>query len=361
MSQFQTNGLKMILVTGGAGFIGSNFVKNWLEHESDSLLNLDKLTYAGNLNNLKECAQDSRYQFAQGDIGDRLLVRRILEETKPRAILNFAAESHVDRSIDAPENFIQTNIVGTYSLLEEALIYWRELPNEEKALFRFLQISTDEVYGSLSIEDPSFIEESPYLPTNPYSASKASADHLVKAYNHTYQLPTLVTKSSNNFGPLQFPEKFIPHTILQAIDRKPIHLYGDGLQIRNWIYVQDHCNALRMVLEKGRVGESYNIAGECELTNLELAKRICTILNEIKPNGSYESLIVHVQDRPGHDRRYSLDASKIRQELGWHSEKEFNRNLRTTIEWYLSNPEWTENVLSGEYRNWVKQHYRGAE
>jgi dTDP-glucose 4,6-dehydratase len=353
----------MILVTGGAGFIGANFIKEWLRHTSESLINLDKLTYAGNLANLADCAEDSRYQFVQGDICNRELVREILEESQPRAIINFAAESHVDRSIHAPENFIQTNIVGTYSLLEEALIYWRELPPEEKEQFRFLHISTDEVYGALSAEDPPFTESSPYLPTNPYSASKASADHLVQAYGKTYQLPVLITKSSNNFGPLQFPEKFIPHAILQALDGKPIHLYGDGLQVRNWIYVLEHCQALRLVLEKGKKGDSYNISSQTELTNLELAHHICALLDELLPNSAFRphaSLIVHVTDRPGHDRRYALNASKALRELGWSSLGNFVEDLRTTVKWYLAHPEWIENILSGDYHNWVQKHYKGS-
>jgi len=349
----------MILVTGGAGFIGANFIKEWLLHTSDSLINLDKLTYAGNLANLSDCSADPRYEFVQGDICNRKLVREILQQYQPRALINFAAESHVDRSIQAPENFIQTNIVGTYSLLEEALIYWRELPPEEKAQFRFLHISTDEIYGSLSADEAPFTEESPFLPSNPYSASKASADHLVQAYGKTYHLPVLITKSSNNFGPLQFPEKFIPHTILQALDGKSIHLYGDGLQIRNWIDVRDHCEALRLVLEKGKPGESYNISSQTELTNLGLAHQICAILDQLRPATSpYASLIVHVEDRPGHDRRYALNSTKALRELGWQSQGNFSDDLQSTIKWYLANLAWIENILSGEYHHWMRTHYK---
>lgn len=352
----------MILVTGGAGFIGSNFIKNWLHYEKDPIINLDKLTYAGNLHNLFGICENPLYHFVQGDIQDRALVREILHKYHPHSIIHFAAESHVDRSIHAPEAFIQTNILGTYCLLEEALAYWNELSDERKKHFRFLQISTDEVFGSLTSFAPASTEVSPYRPNNPYSASKASADHLVEAFGHTYHLPILITRSANNFGPFQFPEKFIPHLILQAIQGNTIPIYGDGLQVRNWIYVHDHCNAIRQVLEKGTVGESYNIAGIKETTNLELAEMICGILDELKPDSPvlpHSSLIVHVKDRPGHDRRYSLNGTKIWKELGWMPEASFEQQLRETVQWYLSHSHWVENILSGEYQNWIKQHYQG--
>ncbi|MBS4168059.1 dTDP-glucose 4,6-dehydratase [Parachlamydia sp. AcF125] len=352
----------MVLVTGGAGFIGSNFIRNWLQYEKDPVVNLDKLTYAGNLHNLSEVCENPLYRFVRGDIQDRALVREILLQYQPRAIIHFAAESHVDRSIHSPSNFIQTNILGTYCLLEEALAYWKELSDEKKKHFRFLHISTDEVFGSLSPFAPASTETSAYLPKNPYSASKAAADHLVEAFGHTYQLPILITRSANNFGPCQFPEKFIPHLILQAMQGKPIPLYGDGLQVRNWIYVQDHCNAIRKVLIQGTVGESYNIAGIKETTNLELAEWICEILDELKPDASvrpHSSLIVHVKDRPGHDRRYALDGSKIGKELSWMPEASFETQLRETLKWYLNHPGWVNNILSGEYQNWIKHHYQG--
>lgn len=350
----------MILITGGAGFIGSNFILRWFSRENTPIVNLDKLTYAGNLNNLARLEHDPRYIFVHGDIVDRSLVRQLLEKHQPRAILNFAAETHVDRSIHNPESFIQTNIFGTNILLEESLKYWKHLSPEKQKAFRYLQVSTDEVYGSLAKDAPPAGEKSPYEPNSPYAASKASADHLVRAYHHTYGLPTLTTNSSNNFGPYQFPEKLIPLMIVHALQGKPLPIYGDGLNIRNWIYVEDHCHGIALVLEKGIPGETYNIGGQSETTNKEIVHTICQILDELRPDSPHvphSSLIKYVKDRPGHDRRYSLDSTKIKQQLGWSPKGNFAENLRKTVSWYLDNLVWMDNVMSGEYRDWITTQY----
>jgi dTDP-glucose 4,6-dehydratase len=328
----------LILVTGGAGFIGANFVLDWLATEQESVVTLDKLTYAGNINNLKSLQNDARHRFVQGDINDRDLVKSLLRQHKPRAILHFAAESHVDRSIHGPEDFITTNIHGTFCLLESARAYWLALSAQEKNAFRFLQVSTDEVYGSLQLTDSPFSETTPYAPNSPYAASKAAADHLVRAYHHTYGLPTLTTNCSNNYGPYQFPEKLIPLTILNALQGKPLPIYGDGLNIRDWLYVGDHCAAIRQVLSKGRVGETYNIGGNNEKTNLEVVNTICAMLDEAQPNSKHTphaALITHVEDRLGHDRRYAIDAQKIARELGWKPTENFTTGIRKTVQWYL--------------------------
>lgn len=350
----------MIIVTGGAGFIGSNFIHNWIATEKTAVVNLDKLTYAGNLNNLADLVHNSLHHFVQGDIGNRELVHALLQKYRPSAIINFAAETHVDRSIRNPNNFVQTNIINSFALLDEAFNYWKELSSEEQASFRFLNISTDEVFGSLSPEALSTQEESPYHPNSPYSATKASFDHLVHAYQETYGFPTLTTYSSNNFGPFQFPEKIIPLMIVNALQGKPLPIYGDGNQIRNWIYVVDHCEALKLVLAKGKPGSRYNIGDTKETVNLDLVHSVCRLLDEIKPDNPvtpHRQLIKHVKDRPGHDRRYSLDSSKIRNELGWSLKYDFETNLRTTIHWYLDHLSWLENVINGEYRAWVTTHY----
>lgn len=349
----------MILVTGGAGFIGSNFVLDWLADNAEPVLNLDKLTYAGNLENLAALQGDPRHIFVQGDIGDRVLVDRLLTEYQPRAIVNFAAESHVDRSIHGPEDFIQTNVVGTFHLLESARGYWLGLSEQARQSFRFLHVSTDEVYGSLGPEDPPFTETTPYAPNSPYSASKAASDHLVRAYHHTYGLPTLTTNCSNNYGPYQFPEKLIPLMILNAVQGKPLPVYGDGLNIRDWLYVADHCTAIREVLARGRVGETYNIGGWNEKTNLEIVHTICALLDELRPHpqGPHARLITFVKDRPGHDRRYAIDARKIERELGWRPSETFATGIRKTVTWYLEHLDWVERVTSGAYRQWVKLHY----
>jgi dTDP-glucose 4,6-dehydratase len=348
----------VILVTGGAGFIGSNFVLDWIERVGEPVLNLDKLTYAGNINNLVSLGNDDRHVFVCGDIGDRKLLRRLLSEYRPRAIVNMAAESHVDRSIHGPEDFIQTNIVGTFHLLEEARGYWSELPDEQKKAFRFLHVSTDEVYGSLAEDDPAFTETTPYAPNSPYSASKAASDHLVRAYHHTYGFPALTTNCSNNYGPYQFPEKLIPLMILNALSGKPLPVYGDGLNVRDWLYVKDHCAAIRVVLARGRVGEVYNIGGWSEKTNLEVVHAICATLDELKPEAKpHRSKITLVRDRPGHDRRYAMDCRKIENELGWRPSATFESGIRMTVEWYLKNPAWIENVVSGSYKNWILRNY----
>jgi len=327
----------MLLVTGGAGFIGSNFVLSTVAQAGEPVVNLDKLTYAGSLKNLEGLRGDARHTFAQGDIAERPLVRKLLERHRPRAIVHLAAESHVDRSIEGPAEFVQTNVVGTFCLLEEARAYWSTLAATERAAFRFLHISTDEVYGSLGPEDPAFTEETPYAPNSPYSASKAASDHLVRAYHHTYGLPTLVTNCSNNYGPHQFPEKLIPLMIHQALAGKPLPVYGDGLNVRDWLYVEDHCSALREVLARGRPGEVYNVGGGAEMKNIELVRTLCALLDDAKPRtgGSYASLITFVKDRPGHDRRYAIDAGKIRRELGWRPQESFESGLRKTVRWYL--------------------------
>jgi len=349
-----------ILVTGAAGFIGSNFVLDWLEQCNEPVVNLDLLTYAGNLENLKDLIGDPRYQFAFGNIGDRELVGKLLADTKPRAVINFAAESHVDRSIHGPGEFIQTNIVGTFNLLESVRGYWNDLPEDQKTAFRFLHVSTDEVYGSLTKEDPPFSETNQYEPNSPYSASKAASDHLVRAWHHTYGLPVLTTNCSNNYGPYHFPEKLIPLCILNALNGKPLPIYGDGQQIRDWLYVKDHCSAIRRVLEAGQLGETYNVGGWNEKANLDVVNTLCTILDELQPRAdgqSYKTQITFVQDRPGHDRRYAIDARKLEKELGWKPQETFETGIRKTVQWYLDNQEWVSHVTSGEYRAWVETHY----
>ncbi len=327
----------MLLVTGGAGFIGSNFVLSTLAQAGETIVNLDKLTYAGSLKNLEALRGDARHTFVQGDIADRVLVRGLLERHRPRAIVHLAAETHVDRSIEGPAEFVQTNVVGTFCLLEEARAYWSALAAPERAAFRFLHVSTDEVYGSLGPGDAPFTEETPYAPNSPYSASKASSDHLVRAYHHTYGLPTLVTNCSNNYGPHQFPEKLIPLMIHHALAGKPLPVYGDGQNVRDWLYVADHCAALREVLARGRPGEVYNVGGGAEMKNLDLVKTLCALLDDAKPRtgGSYAGLITFVKDRPGHDRRYAIDSGKIRRELGWQPQESFESGLRKTVRWYL--------------------------
>ncbi len=350
----------MILVTGGAGFIGSNFILDWIASTGEAVVNLDKLTYAGNLENLASLKDDPRHVFVQGDINDGKLVAKLLGQHRPRAIIHFAAESHVDRSIHGPAEFIQTNINGTFSLLEEVRAYWQGLQGEEKAAFRFLHVSTDEVYGSLGPNDPLFTETTAYAPNSPYSASKAASDHLVRAYHHTYGLPTLTTNCSNNYGAFQFPEKLIPLIILNALNGKPLPIYGDGLNVRDWLYVGDHCAAIRAVLSGGRPGETYNIGGWNEKTNLDVVHTVCAILDELKPNPGithYSSLITYVKDRPGHDRRYAIDARKIERELGWKPMETFETGIRKTVRWYLDHQPWIENVVSGEYREWVGRNY----
>ena len=349
-----------LLVTGAAGFIGSNFVLDWLEQSNEPVVNLDLLTYAGNLENLMELEGDPRHQFVRGNIGDRNLVANLLADTKPRAVINFAAESHVDRSIHGPGEFIQTNIVGTFNLLESVRGFWNDLPEDQKTTFRFLHVSTDEVYGSLSKEDPPFSETNPYEPNSPYSASKAASDHLVRAWHHTYGLPVLTTNCSNNYGPYHFPEKLIPLCILNALNGKPLPIYGDGQQVRDWLYVKDHCSAIRRVLEAGQLGETYNVGGWNEKANLDVVHTLCAILDELQPRAdgqSYTTQITFVQDRPGHDRRYAIDARKLEKELGWKPQETFETGIRKTVQWYLENQEWVNHVTSGEYRHWVQMQY----
>ncbi len=351
----------MILVTGGAGFIGANFVLDWLACGDEPLVNLDKLTYAGNLQNLASLQGDARHLFVQGDIGDRELLSRLLAEHRPRAIVNFAAESHVDRSIHGPEDFIQTNVVGTFRLLEAVREYWQSMPGDERAAFRFLHVSTDEVYGTLAPEAPAFAETHSYEPNSPYSASKAASDHLVRAWHHTYGLPVLTTNCSNNYGPFHFPEKLIPLMIVNALAGKPLPVYGDGMQIRDWLYVRDHCSAIRRVLQAGRPGETYNVGGWNEKPNIEIVKTICALLDELRPRADgerYESQIAYVKDRPGHDRRYAIDARKIERELGWKPAETFETGIRKTVEWYLAHGEWVDAVTSGAYREWIDRQYR---
>jgi len=349
-----------ILVTGGAGFIGSNFVLQQMQAEASSVVNLDKLTYAGNLHNLDAIASDGRHKFVQGDIGDRALVRQLLGAHHPLAIVHFAAESHVDRSIRGPEDFVRTNIDGTFALLEETRAYWSALTDEEKKSFRFLHVSTDEVFGSLGADDPPFSEITPYAPNSPYAASKAASDHLVRAYHHTYGLPTLTTNCSNNYGRFQFPEKLIPLMILNARGGKALPVYGDGMNVRDWLYVEDHCEAIATVLERGRPGETYNIGGWNEKPNLEIVRLICDLLDEMAPRaGSRRDLITFVKDRPGHDRRYAMDARKIERELGWKPKATFESGIRETVRWYLANEAWVRDVTSGSYRQWVATHYSG--
>jgi len=349
-----------ILVTGGAGFIGSNFILQWLSREAAAIINLDKLTYAGNLSNLDSVSSNDRYRFVHGDICDRKLIADVLQRNRPRAIIHFAAESHVDRSIHGPDDFVRTNLNGTFSLLEETRAHAAEMGASERASFRFLHVSTDEVYGSLSPTDPAFSEASPHAPNSPYAASKAGSDHLVRAYHHTYGLPTLTTNCSNNYGPYQFPEKLIPLTILHAIQGKPIPVYGDGKNVRDWLYVEDHCEAIRIVLAKGRVGETYNLGGRSEKPNLEIVGMICGILDELRPADPvvpHKKLITFVQDRPGHDRRYAMNADKIERELGWRPRETFESGIRKTIEWYLGHEAWIEEVTSGNYRQWIAKQY----
>jgi len=350
---------KTILATGGAGFIGSNFILQQMREESPSIVNLDNLTYAGNLHNLESIATDSRYEFVHGDIGDRGLVRQLLEKHQPSAIVHFAAESHVDRSIHGPDDFIRTNIEGTFALLEETRAYWDGLSHEERERFRFLHVSTDEVYGSLGPNDPPFSETTPYAPNSPYAASKAGSDHLVRAYHHTYALPTLTTNCSNNYGRFQFPEKLIPLMILNARDGKPLPVYGDGKNVRDWIYVEDHCEAIATVLRGGRPGETYNIGGWNEKPNLEVVETICDLVDELAPRAgdSRRKLITFVKDRPGHDRRYAMDARKIERELGWRPKETFATGIRKTVRWYLEHEEWVRGVTSGSYRQWIAAHY----
>ena len=349
----------MILVTGGAGFIGANFVLDWLAGSQEPVVNLDKLTYAGNLQTLASLQSDGRHHFVQGDIGDAELVARLLAEHRPRAIVNFAAESHVDRSIHGPEDFVQTNVVGTFRLLEAARHYWQALPAGEKEAFRFLHVSTDEVYGTLSADAPAFTESHAYEPNSPYSASKAASDHLVRAWHHTYGLPVLTTNCSNNYGPFHFPEKLIPLMIVNALAGKNLPVYGDGMQIRDWLYVKDHCSAIRRVLEAGQLGETYNVGGWNEKPNIEIVQTIA-LLDELRPRAdgrSYQEQITYVTDRPGHDRRYAIDARKLERELGWKPAETFDTGIRKTVEWYLANQEWVVNVQSGGYRDWVAKQY----
>ena len=350
----------MILVTGGAGFIGANFVLDWHVTCEEPLVNLDKLTYAGNLANLASIRNDSRHIFLQGDIGDSAFVATLLTTYRPRAVIHFAAESHVDRSITGPEDFITTNIVGTFRILESVRDYWSELPPQQKSAFRFLHVSTDEVYGSLGDDDPKFSESTPYAPNSPYSASKAASDHLVRAYCHTYNLPTLTTNCSNNYGPFQFPEKLIPLIINNAFSGKSLPIYGDGQNVRDWLYVGDHCSAIRTVLEHGRLGATYNVGGKNEKTNVSVVMTICETLDRLKPRPdgmSYTTQIAYVKDRPGHDRRYAINTEKIEKELGWKPEETFDSGMRKTIQWYLDNGPWIENVVSGQYQQWIDQNY----
>ncbi|MBS7350868.1 MAG: dTDP-glucose 4,6-dehydratase [Comamonas sp.] len=350
----------MIFVTGGAGFIGANFVLEWLEQRDEPVLNLDKLTYAGNLHNLESLQGDARHIFVQGDIGDRALLERLLAEHRPRAIINFAAESHVDRTIHGPEDIIQTNVVGTFRLLEAVRQHWQRLAAQEQQAFRFLHVSTDEVYGTLAPDAPAFTETHNVEPNSPYSASKAASDHLVRAWHHTYGLPVLTTNCSNNYGPLHFPEKLIPLMIVNALAGKPLPIYGDGMQVRDWLYVRDHCRAIARVLDAGRLGEVYNIGGWNEKPNIDIAHTVCALLDELRPRAdgqSYRQQITYVTDRPGHDRRYAIDAQKIERELGWKPAETFETGIRKTVQWYLDNPEWVAQVQSGSYRDWVAKQY----
>jgi dTDP-glucose 4,6-dehydratase len=357
-------GSGVIFVTGGAGFIGSNFVLNWLNEQQEPVINFDKLTYAGNLQNLASVEGNSNHHFVQGDICDTDKVLAIFQQFKPRAVIHFAAESHVDRSILGPAEFIRTNVNGTFSLLEAAKTYWLSCDQSQKDAFRFLHVSTDEVFGSLNSDDPPFTESTPYAPNSPYSASKAASDHLVRSYFHTYGLPTLTTNCSNNYGPYHFPEKLIPLIITHALAGKPLPIYGDGLNVRDWLYVGDHCSAIRRVLESGRLGETYNIGGWNEKTNLDVVQTLCNILDKLAPkaNGeSYSKQITYVKDRPGHDKRYAIDARKIERELGWKPAETFDTGIQKTVQWYLSNQDWVANVQSGSYLNWVEKNYKQRE
>lgn len=349
-----------VLVTGGAGFIGSNFVLEWLARGQERLINFDKLTYAGNLENLAEVHTDERYTFVRGDIGDASAVSALLDMYKPRALINFAAESHVDRSINSPADFVETNVAATFRLLEATRSYWQSLPADRRGAFRFLHISTDEVYGSLDSGDSAFRETNQYQPNSPYAASKAASDHFVRAYYHTYGLPALTTNCSNNYGPYQFPEKLIPLCIYNALKGRPLPIYGDGKQVRDWLYVKDHCSALMRVLEQGAVGQTYNIGGRCEMTNLEVVSLLCAILDELAPRSdgrAYAEQITYVKDRPGHDRRYAVDTSKIEMMLDWKPEETFESGLRKTVQWYLHNQAWVASVVSGGYQDWVRKQY----
>lgn len=353
----------MVLVTGGAGFIGANFVLDWMAQSEEAVVNLDKLTYAGNLETLASLKGNPKHVFVQGDIGESALVDQLLAEHKPRAVLNFAAESHVDRSIHGPEDFVKTNVLGTFRLLESVRGYWSALPADQKEAFRFLHVSTDEVYGSLSATDPAFTEENKYEPNSPYSASKAASDHLVRAWHHTYGLPVLTTNCSNNYGPFHFPEKLIPLMIVNALAGKPLPVYGDGMQVRDWLYVKDHCSAIRRVLEAGRLGENYNVGGWNEKPNIEIVNTVCALLDELRPRAdgrTYREQITYVTDRPGHDRRYAIDARKLERELGWKPAETFDTGIRKTVEWYLDHAEWVRNVQSGAYREWVQKQYEAT-
>jgi dTDP-glucose 4,6-dehydratase len=352
-----------ILVTGGAGFIGSNFIQEWLKHAETPVVNLDRLTYAGNLANLAAVSSDPRYSFIHGDINTRALLAEVLAQYRPSAIVHFAAESHVDRSILGPDDFVRTNVNGTFALLEEARAFCAGLEDESRQRFRFLHISTDEVYGSLAAADPAFREVTPYSPNSPYSASKAASDHFVRAYFHTYGLPTITTNCSNNYGPYQFPEKLIPLMILNACQGKPLPVYGDGLNIRDWLYVTDHCEAIRLVLESGRVGETYNIGGCSERTNLQVVRTVCGLLDEMCPRSDsspHAILLKFVEDRPGHDRRYAMDCTKIQRDLGWKPKHSFEEGIRKTVAWYLENNGWVDEVTSGSYRDWISRQYATA-
>ena len=350
----------LILVTGGAGFIGSNFILQWLASESSRVLNLDKLTYAGNLNNLRAVEDHPSYRFERGDILDGELLAALLGRERPRAVVHFAAESHVDRSIHGPDDFIRTNVNGTFTLLEQVRAYWSKLAEEDRAAFRFLHVSTDEVYGSLGPNDPAFTENTAYAPNSPYSASKAASDHLARAYHHTYGLPILTTNCSNNYGPYQFPEKLIPLMILNACEGKPLPVYGDGQNVRDWLYVEDHCRAIRAVLARGRVGETYNVGGRSEKPNLEIVGTICRLLDQVRPGDPevpHQKLITFVRDRPGHDRRYAMNTDKIERELAWHPQETFDTGMEKTVRWYLEHDEWVRDVTSGSYRQWIARHY----
>ena len=353
--------MNRILVTGAAGFIGANFVHAWLAAEPDTrVVSLDALTYAGNLANLAALRGDARHAFVHGDICDRDLVARLLAEHRPQALVHFAAESHVDRSIHGPADFVRTNVVGTFTLLDAALAHWRELPAADREAFRFLHVSTDEVYGSLGPQDPPFAETKTYEPNSPYSASKAGSDHLVRAWHHTYGLPTLTTNCSNNYGPYQFPEKLIPLVIANALAGKPLPIYGDGSNVRDWLYVGDHCEAVRQVLARGTPGETYNVGGWNEMSNLEVVSAICRLLDELRPDaaGPHERLVTFVKDRPGHDRRYAIDARKIEREIGWRPARTFQDGIRETVRWYLDHQDWVRDVASGEYRHWIERNYQ---
>ena len=357
MSIFMQN---KIIVTGGAGFIGSNFILQWLDHEPAAVVNYDRLTYAGNPENLEPASGNPNYHFVLGDICDRDAVTRLFAEHAPRAVVHFAAESHVDRSIHGPEEFVRTNVMGTFSLLEAAREYWSGLPNADRERFRFVHVSTDEVYGSLGPQDPAFNETTAYAPNSPYSASKAASDHMVRAYQHTYGLPTLTTNCSNNYGPRQFPEKLIPLMILNARAGKPLPVYGDGQNVRDWLFVEDHCDAIRSVLALGRVGETYNIGGWSEQNNLHVVEQLCAVLDELCPKDPvvpHRELIRFVQDRPGHDQRYAIDSRKIERELGWRPKETFTGGLRKTVQWYLDHEEWTKNIANGTYREWIAKQY----